>query len=605
MKPNSPSVALSGVVTLCLILGLSPGVSAEEGSQAGPALALEAMIPADATLVVLVPDATALLDDWRETPFGGLWEDPAARKFLGPFREMIEVDSWDESLKDETGYDFEELFAMLSGQVAFFLADFPVENDDFQIGFLAMLDDPDTVGELLLRKWEEADEDRDDSELFNETEEFRGVEMHLEKRLSSDQESEDEDHGGWAVVNDILVAGAHSLLIEELIASVLDGGIDEPITDTAGFQSVQSQITDSDLLVYLNMEHVVALMLAEAEEEYAQSEEEGPSDPDPRTVFDALGFDVLEAAFLTAEMNSSGVRVDLGITYGLEKGLAKVLAYRPDPPQPAFIPADAEGFAVVRFDFQGAWAALEETMNAIDPSLLALGATRLAALTQASGVELDLRSGLLETLGDEVVSVQRPAGDAPNDGPPFFGQDQVFGIAITGRQGLELTLETIKGLAGQGSELFEAREYVGNTIYTLKNRSAEGAGGAGNIGFSYALTDSYLFLSLGDPAILEDILVRLSRPTKSVWSRPEVSSALAQLPPGYCAVSYQGATSEFLSFLLEAIFVAETEDPVEVPSSEVFAKHFGPLMIAAYKDSNSFVVRLMLLDAALVGGDSE
>jgi hypothetical protein len=189
--------------------------------------------------------------------------------------------------------------------------------------------------------------------------------------------------------------------------------------------------------------------------------------------------------------------------------------------------------------------------------------------------------------------------DSPADGlKPPIEQNQVLGFSIKQRQSFELALESLKTLAGKGSEFFESREYLETTIYTLKMQQDTGT-------IAYAITDDFFFLSFGSTEALESILVSMSARGKNVWDQPRVHRALAGLPDGAAGIHYQdmAAMGQAILELLRsaAALSPDTEsqpgDFGEIPDSDTIGKYLGPAVTGVYKDDSSLVMRTRLLAA--------
>jgi hypothetical protein len=229
---------------------------------------------------------------------------------------------------------------------------------------------------------------------------------------------------------------------------------------------------------------------------------------------------------------------------------------------------------------------------------MAMAGAQLAAQIQRAGVELDLRRDVLENLGGELVMVQSAPTLIDPDADPqsLVQQQQVMGLSIKQRQSFELAIEALKTMAGQGSELFESREYIGNTIYTLKLQQATGT-------IAYTITDGYLFVSFGSPEALESVLVQMGARGTTVWDQAPVRRALAALPEGAAGLSYQDM-GELGHTMLEAMATVagmELEDPAEVidpeaiPDPDTIGKYLGPAVTAVYKDGSSLLLRTRML----------
>jgi hypothetical protein len=591
--------ALFVILGICLLL--SQSVLAGDADSIDHDLDLSNMIPASADLFFVAKDTPNLIKLWEETPFSQLWNDPQVELFFAPLREEMEIETWNELVKEETGYELEQLLAMLTGDLVVYITDieemYAGTVDVPTAVFLAEVgDNQELLEELLLRKTEESLED--DESLSWVVEETRGIEMHIARR--STEEAEPEDHGAWAVCNGVLMVALQPEPLVNVISELLDGGeTASPIGTSSSFQMAQRYLSEHDILWYLDMAELIKSMRRSIEEEAEENEPVSPT-----AIFDALRLDNLLNLYLAINLDRSALAIDLGVTFTENQGLAKILAYGPDEAtNPTFIPAEATSFGSSNFDIQSAWAELEVVINRINPALLAMAAQQLNAIREG-GVELDLRKDLLENLSGEVVMVQMPqAATRPGEEVQLSQPEQVIAFGIRQRQGLELTIETLKGVFGQGSELFTERQFLGTSIYSLRGTESQSEPRS----ISYAITDDYFLLSIGaTDAALEAVLIGMQRPATPVWELDDVKLALAALPAGASGIGYQDLAEtgnmffEMLSFMSTVDEELAMCNPEEMPDTEIVAQYLGPMATGVYKDSNSLVMRARLLPASEV-----
>jgi hypothetical protein len=419
--------------------------------------------------------------------------------------------------------------------------------------------------------------------------------MHIERSTGD----EPEDQGSWAVSNGVFMMTMQSDSLVNVISELLDGGETEsPIGASSSFQMAQRYLADNDVLLYIDLARVLPPIWQSLEEEAA---EDAPISP--TTIFDALKLDNLLNLYLAADLSESTLAFDAGVTFTENQGLVKILAYGPEAAtNPSFIPAEATSFGSSNFDIQSAWAELEVVLNQINPGLLAVAATQVDAIREGAGVELDLRKHLLENLSGEMVVVQMPqAANVPGEEVQFSQPEQVIALGIEQRQGLELTIETLKGVFGQGSELFTERQFLGTSIYTLRGNENQSQ----PMSLSYAMTDDYFLLSVGGSnTTLEAVIIAMQRPAATpVWEHEDVKAALAALPAGAVGVGYQDL-AETGNMIFEMLSLMSTFDeeltlcnPEDMPDTEVMARYLGPMSTGVYKDSNSLIMKVRVLPA--------
>jgi hypothetical protein len=593
-------------ITCCVLSGL---VSAQEA--ASPRI--EELIPADATVVLLADDAPNLLEQWQTSPFAQLWNYPEIKAFFAPMREQMRIDDWDEIVKEETGRELDELLGMVTGEIAFYFANLgSVLDEDVDDEEGDGVDDEVPPFALLARVGENASKlesfleemDEEDEEIEMAVEDYRGIDLHLEESAESKEPTEE---GGWAIADGIAVAAYPTSQLRTLIDSILDGESKSSVTATNAYRSARDVIPSSDVFLVVNLEQIMPAIQDLMNEEIAP-EEGAPLFLDGEAVARALGLEVLQGVFLGIDLEDKTSHLDLGVTYSQNRGLMKLLAYGPgEAPRSPIIPTKATVFGSTAFDFQTFWTSLEEIINSIDPSLLEMGSAQLQAVTSGAGIELDLRRDLLENLGGEIVTIQAEHVDAlPGGALSALQTNQVLAVSIKQRESFELMLETVKTLIGTGSELFESSDYLDTTIYSLKIPQAGESEGTGEAApkISYAVTDGFFLLCIGDLAPLHGTLVAMQRSDESVWKRADVVQALASLPSGAAGVSFQDVqtTANTLFTMLATIGALEEDgsslvDPDAVPDSEVVSKYFEASVGGLYKEEGRIVFRSRTLAA--------
>lgn len=579
---------------------------------------LERLVPADATAVLLVQDVPELRAAWRTSALAEMWEDPAINAFFAPLRDRLEDSEWRQELRAEIGADPEELADMFTGGAVLFvaglgddLAELAASEEGGAGEWMPTVVVAAEVGDngpeletLILRKIEEKAEEDPDRLTEHDRREFRGVTLHIERDLSGEEPVEGFS---WAVFDGLLTVTTGPEPLERFVVDVQEDGPDEPLVAATSYSSVRKQTSDADLYLFIDFADVLPpLQKAFVEQLGADPEARANMPFEPGALVDALGLDGLRAAVTAARFENGGLLVDAGITFDEQRGLLGILAYGPEEaPRPGFIPADATTFGASRFDFERAWIAIRDVVNAVNPSLLAMANAQLTAMLQNADVELDLKRDVLEALGTEMVVVQGvPERTTPGAAPLLLEQNQVIGVSLDDRQGFSTALESLKAMAGGGSELFETREYLETTIHRLKIPQEEAGPASAQAEVAYAIANDWFLLSLGGPEVLESMLVTMQREGESAWDRPEVKRALARLPAGAVAVQYQdlGATGHALFETLAAVAaMSEGEamiDPSAIPDAEAVSRHISSMVSGTYVEKGLLMGRIEVLPAA-------
>lgn len=578
------------------------------------------VVPAGSPVVYYVADVPQTIEQWQGSPLAGLWNDPQVKAFFAPLREEIQIGRWNELVRDETGHTLDEIMNMFTGDLVVFVDNFEVvltedEPDfDLSVAILATVGDNAAAFEkMILEQEAKLDEKTEDAteenriDVTHATREFRGVDLHVETTYEGDEVTME---AGWAVVDGAWVFAYPVDSLERIVGDILDGGADEALDSGDNFATVAGHTRGADAWFFMDMEPWVPVLHDVIEMGAAAAQEAGNPFPlDANAIVSALGADAMQALFLAVEQADDIATTTFGLTYTENRGLIKLLAYGPkEAPRPTFIPVDSDAFSTATFDFAGAWAALVDILNGINPALMGMAAMQLESTAQNAGVELDLKRDLLDNLTGELVTVQKMHGVSGETLIELeLEQDQIIALGIRQREALENALEGLKTIASQGSELFATRDFEGHTVFTLDVPQAEGEGAGDQV--AYVVTDDRLLFSIGSPATLEQTLLAMDGKGGSVWKQPAVRKAVALLPDGSSVVQYQdlakfGAVIFPIIAAVDGLHLGnegESEfrccDRGAMPDADVVGKYFSSAVTGAWKDDRSLVFRSWSLPA--------
>jgi len=575
------------------------------------------VVPAGAPVVAYIADVPGTMDQWAASPLAELWNDPQVRRFFAPLRGEIDIDRWNEVVREETGFSMNEIKEMFTGDLVVFIDDLEVvleegeEDLDFSMTVLAAVGENAEKAEKLILEQEAkvaADEDADDDgegDSSYEIREFRGIDLHIESEFSSD---EIIDEVGWAIVDGVLAVASPVDSLERAVAGILDGGVDDSLRSGTNFATTTKHIRSADSWFFMDVDPWLPLLRAAMTEGLAAAQEAGnPFPVDQTTLMDALGIEAMQALFASFDFDGRIMDMNFGATYTENSGLMKLIAYGPgEAPRLTYIPLDSDSFTTATFNFQSSWSAMVDIMNGINPALMGMAAMQLQSMAQNAGAQLDLRRDLLDNLTGEMASIQNLEGVIGDTFAELkLEQDQVVALGIHQHEALENVIETIKGMVGQGSEFFTKRDFEGHTIFTLDIPQAEGKRPGNEI--AYVITDGHLLISMGTPATLEKVLLKLGDTKNSVWKLPEVRRAVGRLPDGAAAIQYQDLRS-IGDLAFHAIAIADRLhaedgedfricDPSAIPDAGMVGRYFAAGVSGVWKDDRSLLIRALVLPA--------
>lgn len=576
---------------------------------------LTRVVPAGVPMVAYVTDVPDAMSQWDASPLAELWNDPQVRKFFAPLRKELEADRLDEKIREQTGFDLDEIKEMLTGDLVVFIDDLEIvledgeEDLDLSVTLLATVGENAGRVEQMLLEAETGDidleEDEDEDTTTSEVREFRGVDLHIKSEVEGGEGIEEI---GWATVDGVLAVASPVVSLERAVAGILDGGIDNSLRSGANFGTITEHIDAADSWFFVDVHAWLPLLRTAMDEGLAAAQGAGNPFPVEQTrLMTALGVEAMQAIFGSFNFNDRIMEMNLGITFTENRGLIKLAAYGPDTaPRPTSIPVDSDSFTTASFDFQSSWAALVEIVNGINPSLMGMAAMQLQSMTQNAGVELDLRRDLLENLTGEMASIQNIDGITGDTFADLqIEQDQVFSFGIHQPEALANAIGVIEEMAGGGAEFFSSREFEGHTIFTLDLPRAEGEKPGSQ--FAYAVTDGHLLISVGSPATLEEVLLKLGKSKPSVWKLPEVRRALGKLGEGAAVVQYQDLRSVG-DMVFHAIALADGFrpgdgedvricDPSAIPDPGIVGRYLASGVSGVWKNDREMVVRALVLPA--------
>jgi hypothetical protein len=185
--------------------------------------------------------------------------------------------------------------------------------------------------------------------------------------------------------------------------------------------------------------------------------------------------------------------------------------------------------------------------------------SQMQAFEEKSGVAF--RRDVMGTLGDEAFSFSLlPARVQSIE--DFEKSSDFFGISLTDSKLFDRSLRTMIDSVAPGNDLFTERVHRGVTIRKLRGLEESG------ISLSYAVTDKWLLLAMGQDNQLNQIINRMNGKGRSLWEKKEVQQALADLPEDTNQLEFADfeKLAKFLTSL--AVIALESEGEIEMKASD-------------------------------------
>lgn len=642
----APSVL--GILVMVVVLPVCPAWAAQ--SAPAEAQPLERYLPASTSFVIAIRDMPGLKERWKVSGLGRLLADPVVKSYVGVFLEEGQIKGMGEKIKARTGRSVEELLSFFPGQVLIGITDFAslaeLGKEGRKKGPIVLLADVrghgKDVTEVLERLGEdEPGEGSTDTGTVTRVEKVEGVPVHFEFHKAKG--GEEAPNGGWAVVGDTLVVALDHDILEDLVRELVNGPRADNLTGASGYQeAVSSMGRNEDGWVYAKLSDMVKAIQAEIVKEQEEKAKQGteekaePASPFPfkaEQVIPAIGADALQNLVLGFQVTPRGLEATYSLHYSEESPLTRLLAYGPQPASlPTFIPQDAVGFSVARFDLQRAWQAIAEGVNNAFPGVLDMAKGQVAMLASRAQMQLDLKTELLENFGDEMIAVSYAGEANPKAGGlglTAMGQQSAIMIGIKDQQQMQTFLEKVEKLAmalgktpsgAAGGKLFSKETFGNMTIYKFQTGArAEGAPRP-QVQPVLGVLPGYFCFSITGEDTLRRLEAGIRAHGRPLWKEPDVQAALKGVPPTANSIQFTRAGATLRPLLLvfktavssvekrlkEAKEKKETTSPPEpgagdltdgLPSEELIESYVSAFVSYVVKDAHVFMGKTVILNA--------
>ncbi len=496
-------------------------------------------------LVISVRDFPSVLKQWDQSPWAKTWNDEQVKKYFAPFRAQLKVDEWDDLTKTETGLSLREIQDLITGDVLIAIPSiegaFDEEKED-EIPILLAAE----VG-ANASKLEKAllDVAKKEGGQPVETEDFAGATLYSRKAADADQVGM-----SWAVTDGVFLSSPVKSLLQTAVDALKKGGVANPLGQSDKLLELRKKTGNAHFTLLIDMKAIIPVAQQAVEAKAKTNPPQGMGF-DPTTLIPALGLDALQEIYFAVSLTDAATEMDFGITYTEERGLIKLMSYREGPvPKAPYASARWVNATAAKYSFRDAYAALEEILENASPMLSGMAQGFIKQKNQE--LKIDFKRDLIGSLGEDltVAYAARP-GVSLDTPPPIADLDQLVVMSLTNEGAFTSALEALKGMAGpQADKIFQQREYLGTSIYTVTPPQVPGA--APTKGASYAIAKGYFFLSVGSAAPIESALQTLSGGQPTFWELPEVKQALADVPAN--ASTFQFENMRFMTGSLMETF---------------------------------------------------
>ena len=525
---------------------------------------------AESGLLPMLPENTVFLlevDDWKELsnsiesgPLGEFSESKAWGKMRQWAEQKMQSDSANSWSKVELMFErMEEWGDSMSGGALLAVGNLEKLLSD-EMPDMTLLMETDSTQEKLedTLKWMKKEVTSSDGSFSWEIEKISGQEVHW---IGPENAKEKEQR--LAVV-----------LIDQTLGVFLGG--EDHVKDTllrgSGKSQSVSMVKNDNYLdlfdeidsgaarLFIDFEQLQGL-IQEAESIPDMQIPENPFGVTTSKLISAMGLDSMECLGMQIDPSDENLVLSTAAFFSKYDGIFSFVQNEEklEAVQYGFIPTQSFTATSVRYDFSRIWPTVEKMITGLSPQLMLLVNSQIQAFEEKAGVAL--RRDVMGTLGDEAFSFSLlPAKIKTIE--DFENSSDFFGISLTDSKLFDRSLRTIIDSFASGNDLFMERVHKGVTIRKL--RGLEGSG----ISLSYAVTDKWLLLAMGQGNQLNQIINRISGKGNSLWKKKEIKRALVDMPEDSNQVEFVDFEKlvTFLSSVAEITF--ESEGEIELKSSD-------------------------------------
>lgn len=482
------------------------------------------LLPADTVAVLNVPDWQQAAAFYRNSSMSRFWHDPAMKAVKDKFDKKL-ADEVIAPMEKSLGVKLADYAGLAQGQVTLALTRTPAAGitGGEPFGWLLILDSgaqKERLGKLLAdarKRWV-------DSGRKVRVEKLRGAEFTTITLTAEDMKQLGGKKSGGSSgaapdpdeppapakdteitigqSDSLLLAGSSAKDIEQVLARQ-GGSVTSSLAENAEYEAIGGGVRASRLHVWVNMKSVLDQIMKESAG--SQESATNPFAPDPKRVVDALGLGGLKSLVVALDELNEGAQatIFLAAPESTRKGLMKILAVPPkDAAPPAFVPADAVKFSRVRLDGRQLWATLETMLMEIQPQLAGMLKMTMEMAGKDKDPNFDLRKMVIDNLGDDIVSYQRPPRSAKL--ADIASPPTLYLVASPKPEEMIGGLKVLTAMTGQPDGTTE-REVAGRKLYSVKLAPQRGPGGTAQRSFHYSHGRGYVAMT-SDEAMLEEFL---------------------------------------------------------------------------------------------------
>jgi hypothetical protein len=520
---------------------------------------LSTLIDEDVSVLVSIRSLAESRAAWAGHPITEIYQNPELQEFFQPFFETETMLSDEESITEVLEHEFDlswdELFDLFPGQMG--LAWFNLSalalgtSEQAELAVLAEFSGSHArMTELMQVQFDrnaaKHQERNPDVEHHLIEESFMGESLFFDEVFDGEKTYIED---GYALVDGIFILATPDTRLRSMVEAI-KAGPEAPLSDNANYLRAREQGGRGDLSVFVNLEAILPPLNAKLIETSMQSGAAmlGLSSNSLDT---ALSLEAMQACYFDVDLVDDGLSGCSGLIYREKTGLLRLLTYGEGPlPEARFVPEGVFSSTITTFDVGAMLAEFEGLLTAASSSMPMLIDLQMQNIRTNTGV--DLRAGLLENLGGEMVTLSVLPEQAREVSTPIQ-PEQVFLINLNDAEAFSNVLEALKDLSPGVREQIQSRQFAGETIYTIQSMGAPGISNEQMTAVSYVITRSKLIVGIGSGGLLQEVLTSMEQGGDGFWQLAETEALYESIrQPNAVSRSYVDL-GEFLVPILQSI----------------------------------------------------
>lgn len=549
-------------------------------------------LPSEAMMVLHVKDTKLLMEQWEDTPFQRIFEDPK----LGAWLESASPTDKKEDDKErpEMAEWMAALTAMFPGEVVLswndmsysMLKRLPAElsDEERRETRAAMMNESMNEQRVVLiarmagNPLEFGEGERRLLDLIKQSgthlkpprvEMIDGVAVNLYDAV----DNADEAPMATAKVDDLFIAGINLASVSETLNRIKKGNPTESFASSRSFKKTSANHAVSA--------YVDVFRMYDSQKELAGGAG-SPGVSMHEKMTEGLGIKGIKGLQLGLRFDGGFSIANAMLEFTERKGLLDVLAFQNDLVlRRSFIPKDTSSASISALSMEEMYEGFKETAEGTMPGSSAMF-TGVMKLYETSS-EHDFEKDVLGNMATEVITVS--AGDESSDMAIMVKIEEMNSF----KKAFDHLVGFIAGMSNYKSETLElhgleARE-ITMPASLMRPEPTK---------MAYAYTRGYLVLSFGAHQTLGKVVAGFANPSEALWKQPRIKEAIRKLETDYVHLSYLDVPQMFEKVL--SGFGGLVGLPTEgMPDLAYWRTLIGDAVMSVHLEQKRFVGRALLL----------